>query len=1272
MDLREYVNNNKAQIQKYRKYLKDIDWSIIEVFRDDGSLNEKVTYERRMDEWKLQKAMADSVLKRLTVLTKKYFQDRKESPYKTFLKNSLEVINIHIDRSDLYDSNIDLISNSSEYIRQMEMDLSNKIFTNNAELRDKLSELNLTLGDEAGNVEFHADSKAPLVMHEKLCVMYPQIREKVKALGVDFESEPEPKFFIHDPNPPEWDTTKHYFDQDAKTLQYYVDEIKKIKNGIILDGVYISPWMYYHINFFVTKFPTTFTNPKTGKIESVDVTTTPPLRDNEWWVINDNYELAKDRGEMMFLAATRRAGKSTMQTSHLGVCVIQGKLELIVAGGSSKDLDVLQKNFEILQLNTHPALRVPFLLEDWGKRVELGIKTKQNKTILNSFLKIINMDGGANSKSEVFAGITPDAVIIDEIMKLKFKSQLEGLKPALDAGEGGKRCVAILAGTAGSSELAKDAFDILRFPTESDVLNMPWEKFNNMVPEEFRTWKERDFGTFIPAQMSMKKGMIKIESNLADFLGIDSDKLRDVKINLTDWRGNFNSIKEDREAKKRDLELYTKEVLYYPTCPSDMLLSGKINPFPVTEAIMHKEYILQKGGCIGRKVFLSQDPTGKIKASDTNAPLPDYPFGGGYIDSPVVLYEDLPENQPADHLYVAGCLTEGQKVLTNKGLKNVEDVEDSDRLISKDGDFVRIKTFFKHERNNSNVFKFKIGNTFRETVFTEEHPIYVTTPIRYTEGISKGRLKNFNLESFEFRRADEVKEGDWIKYPNIYRKKQPYNVDSYWKQVKNCKYIDSPLNSRDFWYFIGMYLGDGWVESSKNKIGIIFNEKETVSINSIKTIVENIFKAKVSFVKRPGSITLYFSSKVVSEFLNNNFDKGALNKKIPEWVKYISEEFKYDLLMGYLNSDGCFMNLPNGYLLTEFVSISLELLEGFQDILLSLGLVSSLTKLRDSGTREIIKGVISKTKETYMLRVNQIDTLKMYRGFRKDLSQKHPKVLKELKNEVKSKHTCFLSKDLDYVYFRVRKINIEKYTGTVYNFECETNTFLTHHITTHNCDDYKQDESGTDSVGSFHIYKVDVGFDKNCGKIVASLATRPDPHGKFHHQMYMLQQAFNAKCFMENADMDYKAYLERMHVADRWLMTSLDFDGDMTREGASSRKYGWTPTPKNKKFLLSLLINYCKRTFTEYDEDGNPFQVLGVQKIDDVGLLSEIIAYTDTANVDRCTSFMSCLGYEFYLNANYLLPNLNTQVEQRREQTKKIIKSGGNPFFGKSKPKKYF
>lgn len=876
MELEKYVDNYYDLLRENLKYIKSNDWTEIrrtKLVKKVEVEDFKSTIEDKTAECKVHDTLVDFAVERLNKFLKAYKDQKKDPLYYKFLNVCREAVEFHVERCNEYIktykySNID---NSADKL--LEVKFQQMISKDTAKISDIMSGFNLSLEDTEDVIEFYNDHKAPLIMHYKLLNLYPGIQAKLDKLNVDFERDPEPKMHILNKNAPEWDRKKHYFEQDPETLQYYIDEWNKCKYGIIIGGLYISPWMYYHINFFTTKYPITVFNEKTKLYETEDIVGVPPLRDNEWWVINDNYELAKKEGLMMFLAATRRAAKSTMQTSHLGFCVLNNKLELVVAGGSSKDLDVIQKNFEILQEEIHPAFRIPFILEGWGKRVELGIKTKENRGVIGSFLKIINMDGGSHGKSEIFAGLTPDAVIIDEIMKLPFSSQLESLKPAVHQ-PGGQRCVVILAGTSGNEDLAKDAFDYLRSPEENGVLNMPWELFNSRVPEEHRTWQERPFGTFIPAQMSAKEGMVKVDSNLADYLNINSKELRQVPIKVTDWGKAKELINKVRKSKRKNLETYTKEVLYFPMCPSDMLLSAKVNPFPIQEAIAHREYLKSIGGK-GKKGFLTQRTNGEIAFEmDETAVLADYPFKGGFLDCPVVLYEDIPTERPVDYLYVCGK------------------------------------------------------------------------------------------------------------------------------------------------------------------------------------------------------------------------------------------------------------------------------------------------------------------------------------------------------------------------------------------------------------DDYKQDESGTDSLGSFHVYKLDVGADDMCGKIVASLATRPDPHEKLHHQAYLLQQAFNAKCFMENADMSYKDFLERRKVADRWLMTALDFEADLSSQSEGRRKYGWAPTPKNKKTLFQKFVHYTRRVFQIYDEEGNEIDVLGIQMIDDIGLLDEVIAYQEGNNVDRITSFMSCLAYEDYLNANYMSYNPNRNIEQRREENKKAKRNGGgNPFFRQSNNK---
>lgn len=874
MELTEFTKKNSPKLRKYKKYLVETDWTKIEVLswvqegkKKEHKLNYEETLKQRTSEYRTQEKIVQTALERLKYLVKKYKTEKSKSPYGTFIKLTKGIIDLHLDRCYRYENEVDILEISDSDYRSKEVDFQNSIFKNNSKLTESLTEINLSTEEGSDDVvEFYNDMKAPLIMHYTLSEIYPSINEKIKSLGVDFEKEPEPTLFINDPNPPKWDSKKHYFEQDKKTLQYYIDEWNKMRNGIVIDGVYISPWMYYHINFFVTKYPTVVYNEKSGNFESKDVIDTPPLRDNEWWVINDNYEKAKKEGKMMFLAATRRAAKTTILTSHLGSCIIQNKLNLLVAGGSSKDIDQIKTNFTLLQRHIHEAFRVTTMIDDWEKFVEIGIKSKLNKSIKASIIKVINMDGGASTKSEIFAGFTPDAAIIDEIMKLSFKEQLEGLKPAIDTPYG-KRCVVILSGTAGNSTLAKDAFEVLREPDLYDILEMPWDLLNKRVPEDCRTWTERPFGTFIPAQMSAKDGMVKEDSDLSEYLNVKSEGLKNISIKTTNWREAKRKIQTDRAVKKKDLEAYTKEVLYYPLCPSDMLLSTEINPFPVQEAISHREYLKSIGGA-GRKGYLVQGKDGHIKFELSENTLAEYPHKGGTVDAPVVLYEPIPETKPVDYLYVAGL------------------------------------------------------------------------------------------------------------------------------------------------------------------------------------------------------------------------------------------------------------------------------------------------------------------------------------------------------------------------------------------------------------DDVAHEDSGTDSVSSFHIYKVDVGIDKNCGKIVASYASRPQPREKFHQQIYLLQQAFNAKCFMENADLAYKDYLERRRVADRWLMTALDFDSDLSVQSEGRRKYGWAPTAKNKQNLFQKALHYGRRPFDSEDEDGNFIELLGVQMIDDLGLLDEIIAYRKGNNVDRITSFMSCLAYEDYLRANYMLYDPTRDILKTREENKeKIKKTNKTPFF---------
>lgn len=853
--LDSFIKKNKPQFSKYKKYIENNDWTTYINTSDKDNLQaEKDVIKRKSEEYKLQNDLVQYVLNRLSDFVKKTQGEHNTPKFKTFTKFCLSITSLHTSRVEEYLTSIDITKIENQDVRSEEIKLTKDCHSGSNKIEESVKQLNIKEDQATEGIQFYTDQKATIAMHDTLVNLYPEIKVKLDSMKIDFDSPPPPTIHILNPNPPKYNPNKHYWEQEKETLQYYVDEYKKIERGVEVDGYYFDGWLYFHFNFFVTTVPRTVM--VNGIPENKDETRVPPLRDNE--ILITNYFIKSKREETLsFISATRRAAKTTMNSSRIVRAQILNKKQVLCAGGSAEDLNHIQNNIYTHHSNVNPAFKLYYLskTED-GRGSAYGIKDGANKSKITSNIFIINLEGGtASKKKETLAGFTPDEFILDEAMKFPFKKQLEALESALWA-DGIRRCPVLLTGTGGSTDLAVDAIKMLNNPIDYKVTLMDWEDLERGIPEHLITWKRCDYGLFLPTQTCTKHR--KIKTNLATYLGIESETLSQVEILVTDWETSKKSEEEERKSKEKDKEAYTKLLAYHPFDPEEIFLSGDINRFPV-EALKRRKRHLEETGQTGKKVVLYQGKDGTISYDLSNKDIVKYRDQkvGGFHDAPVVLYTELPEVIPPAYLYVAGF------------------------------------------------------------------------------------------------------------------------------------------------------------------------------------------------------------------------------------------------------------------------------------------------------------------------------------------------------------------------------------------------------------DDYKQDQSGTDSVGSFHIYKVNIGMDKWCGRIVASLASRPDPHENLHKQIFLLMKAFNAKCFMENVDDKFKTFLERKRVADLWLQTSLDFKADMAQQSTGRRKYGWTPTPANINFLTNLAVHYANEDISYENEDGEMIEMLGCERIDDVELLQEMIDYKKDRNCDRITSFMSCLGMEFYLDCNFMLPTAKNFKKKEEDEKKK-------------------
>jgi hypothetical protein len=632
--VKSFKKQYKTTFDKYDKFIEENDWST------ERSRNE------RESGWKIEEGLVKSVLNRLSYFVKKAEGDMHLKVTQTTIELMRDIIYKHLDRVDAYVQREDITQYTDKARIKEEIDFQDSLFSSIVKMRDTLSTLPIDNTYTDSLVVFYDNNVATLPMRRVVENTFFKVRNKVETLPVDWDLSTSSELYINmkPKDIPPYNPNKHYWEQDESTLQFWAEEFNKIKNGININGYHLSPWLYFHGNFFKAKIPT----PEGDQLRS------PFLRDNEWF-FNENYEEAYREKKILAITGSRRFSKTTMiasQTHHKSLIIPNS--ELLVAGGSAKDLGQVEKNIKLSANNIEEPFRVPFIKKDWTDKAVIGLKSPMHTAYEQSKIHIINLNKGGNMSSELLAGYTPDSFILDEYLKFLFLEALEAAKPAFQTPYGW-RCVPILTGTGGNEDLSQDALKMLSNPGAYDVLVMNWDRLNNMVDDpEYITWQNKKFGTFVPAQMSVKDGIVKRDSNLQEFLKSDNKELSKVKLYVTDWKQANEVINADRKKKEGQPDAIRKEKVYYPIDTDEIFLSGKTNPFPAQEAKKHKDRLISEGN-VGKAVDLFRDADGKVVYELSNKEYPIFPFPGGFHDSPVTIYEEPPENPDVTtNLYIAG------------------------------------------------------------------------------------------------------------------------------------------------------------------------------------------------------------------------------------------------------------------------------------------------------------------------------------------------------------------------------------------------------------------------------------------------------------------------------------------------------------------------------------------------------------------------------------------------------------------------------------------
>jgi hypothetical protein len=424
-------------------------------------------------------------------------------------------------------------------------------------------------------------------------------------------------------------------DKDSQECKPFFDFHRELcLNGAMMGGVYINPFLYWHLNIWHTEVDII---DERGRIAQKYAN--PLLRDNEWLVTTEIDRAHQEKRGLVILGI-RRFAKSVLEASYIAWgATFDENSQNIIAGLNAPDIKLITDKID-KGLNFIPEYwRWQRIEDNWKNQVTLGIKTKSGERIPFSSILIRNLDEGNNE--EAIAGTKPRKLIIDEIGKGNFLRGLQAAIPGFTT-PFGWGCSPILTGTGGDMKKFMDAKSLM-----FDVDNFNFLTYNNAKDDK------RIHGLFIPAKYRMEA---KEESSLGAFLGEPTNSdLYQIKMLVSneDKAKEITETNLERLKKAGDRIAYLKEKMYYPLEVDDIFLNEDTNIFDIEAAKRQKFRLLQQERT-GTPVILFHDED-KIGHEFTDKmPISNFPLKNSDIkEAPVVIYE-FPIDNPPYGLYVAG------------------------------------------------------------------------------------------------------------------------------------------------------------------------------------------------------------------------------------------------------------------------------------------------------------------------------------------------------------------------------------------------------------------------------------------------------------------------------------------------------------------------------------------------------------------------------------------------------------------------------------------
>ena len=297
-----------------------------------------------------------------------------------------------------------------------------------------------------------------------------------------------------------------------------------------------------------------------------------------------------------------------------------------------------------------------------------------------------------------------------------------------------------------------------------------------------------------------------------------------------------------------------------------------------------------------------------------------------------------------------GCLTGDTEVLTTSGFKPLKKVCEGDTVFSHTGERREVTASLKYDVSDEELLEITTDCGWGNITLTKDHKVFGFS--REESSTYKRRAENKNNPLTKIKRwnepgepsfipAQELKVGDVLFTPFPKREVMDLNnidLNDYERYI--------PFDE-DFAYFLGRWIGDGWICSDRQRysVGLAFNSNDIKSIERFKKYFSDLgLHVSESKHNCKDLVQLVVNNKLLCSFIRESFpdyECRADTKYIGKF-KYLKEDLLRSLLCGYEDAAGHVSNECE-----SIDTVSERLAFETKECLLYLGIPSSISTRKD-------------------------------------------------------------------------------------------------------------------------------------------------------------------------------------------------------------------------------------------------------------------------------------------------------------------------------------